>query len=237
MKASPTSSSRRRLGLTGKAVVILSLLLLLANLMLGGALMYHSKQAIRSQVDKRMLEVVSTAAAMLDGDTLDQIRDASQENPHYQTVLTKLTYFQDNIDLKYIYVVRDMGNDRFSFIVDADRIDPAYFGEILQPTSDALRSAARGKPAVEVIDKPDRWGTFFSAYAPVYNARGKIAGIVGVDWEASMYNVEVAREAGVRFMNAADFAGPSREDRLHMDRAGPAALAEALAAKIREILG
>ncbi|MBR4746353.1 MAG: response regulator [Desulfovibrio sp.] len=197
MKASPTSPSRRRLGLTGKAAVILTLLLLLANLMLGGALMYNSKQAIRSQVDKRMLEVATTAAAMLDGDALEQIRDASQENPHYQAVLNRLTYFQDNIDLKYIYAVRDMGNDSFSFIVDADRKDPAYFGEIVQPSSDALRSAARGKPAVEIIDKPDRWGTFFSAFAPVYNSRGKIAGIVGVDWEASMYNVEVAREAGV----------------------------------------
>ena len=47
----------------------------------------------------------------------------------------------------------------------------------------------------------------------------------------------VAMDAGGHFMDAAAFAGPSQEDRLHMDRTGHAALAEALAAKIREILG
>ena len=49
-----------------------------------------------------------------------------------------------------------MGRDRFTFIVDADRKDPAIYGELIQPTSDALRSAARGKAAVDVLENPDR---------------------------------------------------------------------------------
>ena len=53
---------------------------------------------------------------------------------------------------------------------------------------------------------------------------------------AAIYE-QVAREEGAHFLNAAAYAGPSREDRLHMDGEGHAALAEALAKKVREILG
>lgn len=46
----------------------------------------------------------------------------------------------------------------------------------------------------------------------------------------------VAKEMGVHFLDAAQYAGPSREDRLHMDAEGHAKLAQALEKKIREIL-
>ena len=47
----------------------------------------------------------------------------------------------------------------------------------------------------------------------------------------------VAREQGTFFMDAAKFAGPSREDNLHMTPAGHAALAKAMTEKVLEILG
>ena len=46
----------------------------------------------------------------------------------------------------------------------------------------------------------------------------------------------VAREMGAHFFDAATVAGPSREDRLHMDAEGHRNLALALAGTIREIL-
>ena len=45
----------------------------------------------------------------------------------------------------------------------------------------------------------------------------------------------VARELGVDFLDAADHAGPSETDGLHMEAADHAALGEAVAGKIREI--
>ena len=47
----------------------------------------------------------------------------------------------------------------------------------------------------------------------------------------------VAEKYGAHFLNAAEFARPSEEDQLHMDRESHRALAEALEKKIREILG
>ena len=45
----------------------------------------------------------------------------------------------------------------------------------------------------------------------------------------------MARELGVDFLDAADYAGPSETDGLHMEAADHAALGEAVAGKIREI--
>ena len=47
----------------------------------------------------------------------------------------------------------------------------------------------------------------------------------------------VAREQGTFFLDAAKYAGPSREDNLHMTPEGHAALAEAMTEKVLEILG
>lgn len=52
---------------------------------------------------------------------------------------------------------------------------------------------------------------------------------------ASVY-AQVAREAGAHFFDAATVAGPSKEDRLHMDKNSHAALAVALEKEIRKIL-
>lgn len=48
---------------------------------------------------------------------------------------------------------------------------------------------------------------------------------------------EVARLHGVHFLDAAAYAQPSAEDQLHMNEQSHAALAAALTAKVREILG
>ena len=46
---------------------------------------------------------------------------------------------------------------------------------------------------------------------------------------------DIAEAEGVHFLNAAEYAQPSKEDHLHMDKDGHAALAAALAEKIRSL--
>ena len=48
--------------------------MLATNLALGAVLMHQSRTAMKTQINERMLDVVNTAAAMLDGDVLDRLR-------------------------------------------------------------------------------------------------------------------------------------------------------------------
>ena len=75
--------------------------MLATNLALGAALMYQSRNAMKTQIDERMLDVVNTAAAMLDGDVLEKLTAEDKGTPEYQSVLDTLVRFRDNIDLAY----------------------------------------------------------------------------------------------------------------------------------------
>ena len=62
---------RFNLLITVPILLITSVFLLITNIALGTALTRQSQKAMKTQIDERMLDVVKTAAAMLDGDVLD----------------------------------------------------------------------------------------------------------------------------------------------------------------------
>ena len=139
----------------------------------------------------RMLDIANTAAAMIDGDVLAHISPEDQGTDGYETIMKTLTYFQDNIDLKYIYHIRDMGDGTFSFGLDPTVHDPGEFGSPIVYT-DALYKASKGTPAADEVPYRDAWGSFYSAYSPVLDSQGKVAGIIAVDFSADWYNQQLA---------------------------------------------
>ncbi len=101
-----------------------TLFLLVVDFSLGLVLMKESTDAMKEQIGNRMLDVSNTAASMLDGDVLRDIQAEDADTPEYKEILETLTFFQDNIELKYIYCIRDMGNKEFAFSVDPTVADP-----------------------------------------------------------------------------------------------------------------
>ena len=174
----------KKKSLRAKAVLMVSLFLLATNLALGAVLIRQARSYTRTQIDERMLDVVKTAAAMLDGDVLDRLRADDRGTPEYEQVMDILVRFRDNINLDYIYYVRDEGDGRFTFGIDTDPDRPAVFGAPVVYT-DALFEASHGQPAVDHVPYTDEWGRFYSAFCPVFNSRGKVAGIVAADFNAN----------------------------------------------------
>lgn len=102
-----------------------------------------------------------------------------------------LRIFQEQADLAYIYAIRPMADGTFTFTIDPSA-DPGEFGELIRPT-DALLAAREGVPAVDEESYQDRWGRFYSAYCPVFDSRGSVAGIVAVDFDAAWYERQISR--------------------------------------------
>ncbi|MBR3316575.1 MAG: diguanylate cyclase, partial [Atopobiaceae bacterium] len=139
----------------------------------------------------RMLDISNTAAAMIDGDALKSVSPADEGTDKYESIMRTLRYFQDNIDLKYIYCIRDMGDGKFTFGLDPTVEDPGEFGSPIVYT-DALYEASQGHPAADNVHYEDAWGAFYSAYSPVFDSEGKVAGIIAVDFSAEWYNQQLA---------------------------------------------
>ena len=165
--------------------------LLMVNMSLGYLLTRQSSEAMISLIQKRMLDIVNTAADMLDGDSLVSLKKEDAGTEKYQAVMKTLTYFQDNIELKYIYCIKDMGDGNFVLSVDPTVDDPGEFGAPIVYT-DALYQASKGNAAVDLQPYEDAWGTFYSAYSPVFTSDGKVGGIVAVDFDAKWYDQQVS---------------------------------------------
>ncbi|MBO4882391.1 MAG: hypothetical protein J5570_02630, partial [Lachnospiraceae bacterium] len=180
--------------LNRKFLLCATLFLLVVNFSLGLVLMKESTDAMKDQIGARMLDVSNTAASMLDGDALERLTAEDADTPEYKEILETLTYYQDNIELKYIYCIRDMGNKEFVFSVDPTVEDPGIFGDPIVYT-EALYQASLGTPSVDKVPYADSWGRFYSAYSPVFDSEGNVAGIVAVDFSADWYDRQIRTQA------------------------------------------
>ena len=162
--------------------------------------MTSSKKSMLTLIQNRMLDISNTAAAMLDGDELKNLKKEDKGTVEYQKVNDTLAYFQDNIDLRYIYCVTAKSDKEFVFSVDPTVEDPGIFGEPVVYT-EALYAASHGTPSVDKEPYSDDWGRFYSAYSPVFDSDGNVAGIVAVDFDAGWYDWQFRKQTIIILVN------------------------------------
>lgn len=159
---------------------------------LGAILTVQSVRSSKEMVKNKTLEIATTAASLLDGDAIKDIQKEDEGTKAYQDAYDTMKAFRmsnegSSGELAYIYACRLKDDGNFEFTIDPSN-DPAEFGEILEWTK-ALESASKGKAAFDTEPYTDRWGTFYSAYAPVFDSKHEeVTMIVGVDIWASWYN-------------------------------------------------
>ncbi len=184
---------KKRFKGSGKYIILLVIFLFIVDISMGLIMTVESSEAMKDLIRNRMLDISNTAAAMIDGDTLRDIQAEDLNTPEYQEILKTLTYYQDNINLKYIYCIRDIGDGNFIFTIDPTVVDPGEFGEPIVYT-DALYKASMGTAAVDKDPYVDKWGRFYSSYSPVFDSNYDVAGIVAVDFSAEWYDRQITNQ-------------------------------------------
>jgi diguanylate cyclase (GGDEF)-like protein len=152
-------------------------------------------------IQQRMLDIANPAATMLDGDELKELTADHKDSEAYKRTYEILDSFRRTIDLEYIYGIRQLDDGTFVFTIDPDPDNPGEFGEPVVAT-EALVKAANGTPAVDDTPYEDSWGRFYSAYSPVFDSNGDVAGIVAVDFNADWFDAQVANQARVAIVVA-----------------------------------
>ena len=187
-----TSVRKNKLSFTTRYVLLFGVLLFVASAALGLVVLDQSKAAMRELISKNMLDVVNLAAASLDGDALGALTEDDVDGPVFQNVKERLFVFQNSVDVHFIYAAKRVAEHQYVFTVDPDPVDPGEFGEPIV-TTPALERAADGEPAVDSQPVADRWGNYYSAFSPVFDSSGNVAGVVGVDFDATWFDEQVER--------------------------------------------
>ena len=161
--------------------------LIVAEVLICTSSIVQSRNAVRTSVQQRMLDIANCASGAVDGDLLIDIKAEDEGTKKYQQIYDALAVFRDNVEVEYVYGIRAEKDGRFTFTVDPTIIDPGEFGSEVKNT-DALYQASQGIPSVDEVSYTDAWGSFYSAYSPVLDSKGNIAGIIGVDFSADWFD-------------------------------------------------
>ena len=173
-------------------LILIAIVMLIATFSMGVFLTQRSARALRTLTQDYMLSVSGAAAGMVNGDELDRLSYGSEDSEEYKHVRSTLEAFNANIELEDIYCLKHANGHGYIFVMDLTTDNPAQYGDPVTSPTDALRRAAQGEDAADDEPYEDAWGRFYSAYSPVFDSAGKVAGIIAVDFDATWYDEQLS---------------------------------------------
>ena len=182
-----------RSNLSTKIILMVEFILLISSILFCSVSIYRSRVAIRRSIQQRMLDIANCAAGSVNGETMKNLTEDQVGSVSYNKIYDTLAVFRDNVELEYVYCIKEAEPGHFIFTIDLDQVSPASYGDSVKYT-DALAKAATGVASVDEVPYTDSWGEFYSAYSPVLDADGKVVGIVAVDFSSDWFDGQLAEQ-------------------------------------------
>lgn len=176
----------------GKALrdALIAAFIVLSVAAITGYVVYRSAEAgLKAEVQGTLQNIAASAAGFLDGDLHEQITKPEDKGGelYEKTRAPFFTLLKTNPNIAFIYTVVEREGKVF-FILDSKIIKPGeeddtsgVMEEYKDGTDTMKQALAEKRQMVEEESYTDEWGTFLSAYAPIYNSKHEYLGIVGVD--------------------------------------------------------
>jgi signal transduction histidine kinase len=171
---------------------------------------------LKQALHQHLLGAARTLALTVDADLHPTFVDPSQEaSEAYQKEIEQLERVKLALDpnsiIQFVYtcVAKD---DEVRFVLDItpagdhdqDGVDDkAHVMEVYESPNATLRKVLRTGLA-EVAPEPyqDRWGSFISGYAPIFDRHHAMVGVAGVDIELSEYHLQLSGVRHVAILSA-----------------------------------
>ena len=179
--------------LSTKIILMVEAILLLSSILFCTVSIIRARNGIREAIQQRMLDIANCASGSVNGDILGSLTAEDVGSEEYNKQYNTLAIFRDNVELEYVYSIKEYENGKFIFTMDTDPDTPASFGDPVKYT-EALAKAGKGTAAVDEVPYSDKWGEFYSAYSPVFDYRGKVAGIIAVDFSADWFDSQLSEQ-------------------------------------------
>ena len=176
-----------------KIILMVEGILLISSILFCAVSIYRARIGIRKAIQQRMLDIANCASGSVSGDVLKSLTAADTGSANYEKIYNTLAVFRDNVELEYVYCIRQTEAKQFIFTMDLDLYTPASFGDSVKYT-EALASAGRGTAAVDEVPYSDAWGKFYSAYSPVFDSSGLVAGIIAEGFSAEWFEAQLSAQ-------------------------------------------
>ncbi|MDS1030572.1 HAMP domain-containing methyl-accepting chemotaxis protein [Bacillota bacterium LX-D] len=157
-----------------------------------GSLTYcAAAKVLKNEFDNKLKGIASASALIINSDQHALFHPGDEKTIIFKQQLTKLLQVQkNNPDIAAIYTMAQKNNTLGYFVLDTST-DPSPIGEEYELEPE-MREALQGKIVNTKGYYTDKWGTYKSAYAPIFNGQGRIVAFLGVDISAD----KIASELG-----------------------------------------
>ena len=137
------------------------------------------------------VEIITKAASLVDGDSFEAlVKSMDIDDPYYEETRLKLLELKENSGCLYLYTMSHVSGDIWQFVIDgsAPPDDEDHFSALGDQDDVSVYDHAfmdainTGETAFSSLVFQDEWGWLISVYTPIYNSKGVIVGIVGIDF-------------------------------------------------------
>ncbi|MBR0434680.1 MAG: methyl-accepting chemotaxis protein [Lachnospiraceae bacterium] len=169
----------RRISMSTKIFVFISLLLLISDLCIGALFYTRSKNLLIEQMKDNVLNLANCVAASIDGAAYSTITVGDTSSKAYTDTYNTLALFRDHSNVEYVYTINEV-DGALLYMVDTALDITADSGEEFGEIEDASNNALHGIASVDAEPYTDDWGKHYTAYSPIYNG-STVVGLVCID--------------------------------------------------------
>jgi len=163
--------------------------IILTLVVLGLNFYYSGVAEEKSNLQKRLLSIVTSLSASIDGNAIEQVPLENSELTEFHTHVynTLRQVAKNSPDTESIYILRPTREPtKLRFFIDfVKNGETGKPGEVYDATEIPVMIKGFSSPAVEDEPYKDEFGTTLSGYAPIFNSSGQSVAVVGVDVNAS----------------------------------------------------
>ena len=167
----------RKLSIRLKLILYISFVSVLCCCMIGVFAYIKGSRMLENESKEGAMGLAKVASDEIDSEKFQEI--TSNEDDYYKELFDLLLKYKESNIIDYIYTMK-MDGDVLEFVVDADPDDPEDVGSEYKLIED-MKPAFDGKVCCDKKVSSDRWGKYYSAYAPIFDENHQVVGIVGCD--------------------------------------------------------
>lgn len=177
----------RKRSISAKLMMSITLMLIVSFSLLGIISYARISDMLIETAKEDAMGMAKVAALEIDGAAFSSIQ--TNDDIAYQEVYDILAKYKIDENIQFIYSM-GIDGDNLYFVVDTDDNEPADLFEEYELLED-MQPALDGEVCCDQEISSDEWGSYFSAYAPIFDG-AKVVGIVGCDIPIEAINVKLS---------------------------------------------
>lgn len=177
-----------------KLSLAIGLMVILLSMYLGISLYNNQKENIMVLAVEQTEMAAALAGERIDADAAGQLGSFDTNTDNYKLVVEQLIKARDICGMQYLYVLVE-NDGKVYYGADAD-VEEAAIGEEFEVSYDELKTVFDGQEYVQDYIDITEYGNLISAYVPLVGSDGKVAAILGCDYDATF--IQECLNAAVR---------------------------------------